>query len=168
MPVNPPSEPLRMFMCAICRKTYHSFLAADGCEAQGKAKEYPIGLMYGDHRPGSPWASQCFAVAQNNIREGSHHNFFDCWTTFDAHGKGDVLPPLKCAHYGIANRGRLSGQEGNLLYDHPAVKRMIWRLESAKIKPLVWLGNEIVDLDEWKRRNTAKGTTDESSLTKTA
>lgn len=61
------------YECEICHESYKDLAKAQGCEAQGKATEYPIGLIFNYRNTDNGWGKTTFAVARNSLRK--HYNY---------------------------------------------------------------------------------------------
>lgn len=59
----------KLYQCEICGLTYEKREDAERCEARGRAKLYPVGMLYS-----AGYKNIVFAVAENHP-EG-HSNFF--------------------------------------------------------------------------------------------
>ncbi|MGB9825284.1 MAG: hypothetical protein ACPLRU_01310 [Desulfofundulus sp.] len=124
-----------LYQCEICGRVYRNREDAGKCEARGRAKVYPVGMLYS-----GGYKDIVFAVAKN-YPEG-HSNFFAAWAARD-NGYGD-------------NYGTEYCEGGLVLYPPdpklPAFQRMVDYLTRCGIPVTVWDGEKPVPLEDWLGR----------------
>ncbi len=128
-----------VYVCEICGVAHSSREAAARCEARPKPREYPVGMIFGNH--GGFYSDITFAVAANNI--DGHSNHIRCWACRD-NGAGDSLGGECCASPGVPNTGMFS-----LDTNHPTFGRLVAYLRNSGIEPAVWDGVRPVPLAEY-------------------
>ena len=126
------------YECEICRRRFATAKEALACE-QRKVPIYPVGLIYGNHTPGTLYCDITFAVARENTIE-RHTNITGSWAC-RSRFYGDSLDDNLC---GSANGLSLSEYDAKLDFEHPTFKRMIEYLESKNIPITIWNGKEPV------------------------
>jgi hypothetical protein len=147
-----PSVPTEQtqYVCDVCSGTHGSMTVAVLCEEQGRGLEYPVGLIFADHRPldpdgtTNPRADRTFAVAENRV--AGHHNWFACYVIGDPPSAVDVVPPRMCGHL---HAGRLTAEEAHVDPARPSLYRLAAALRAEGIKPQVWDGRSAVSWDQW-------------------
>ena len=134
------------YYCEVCDTSFHTAEAAMKCESRPSPPEYPVGMMYGDHRPGTFYEGITFAVARNRI--DGHLNWRNAWACRD-NGAGDSLGEQVC----VADITTLGEHDGHLDPDHPTFKRMVAYLETLDLSSgiQVWNGQQAIPLDQYMR-----------------
>lgn len=134
------------YQCEICNGRYEEEDSALACENKGLAEEYPIGCLWGNHKPEAFYTNITFAVAGNSIGPG-HHGHLNCgasWACRD-NGSGDSLGDQRCGSGTL----KLTDWDAHLDPEHPTFKRMVDWLESQDIPVTVWNGKKAIPLEEY-------------------
>lgn len=125
------------YECPICNMRYDKREWADECLAKGAGKFYPVGTIYGDHRPGAFYEDITLCVAENKIER--HGNFGSSWACRD-NGMGDSLGDQMCA----GNSLTLTKSDKHVDPGSPHFLRMMKFLRDRQIEIRVWDGEEPV------------------------
>jgi hypothetical protein len=111
--------------------------SAMNCAARGRAPEYPIGCIYGNHTEGAMYKDITFAVAENRI--DGHANFGISWACRD-NGAGDSLGESKCSGPSL----RLTKNWSQIDPTAPHFLRMMKYLRANLIEITLWDGEKAV------------------------
>ena len=132
------------YVCEVCqRRFYGGEEARDqamACEARAVPQPFPVGLIFGDHRPGAFCEGMTFCVAQNRV-EG-HVNYLGLWAC-RPRGNDSLGDELCGSQNGYESVAKL---DHHLDREHPTFKRMAAYLRSREITPLVWNGKEVEEV----------------------
>ncbi len=124
------------YECEICGRQFAKRERAAECEGLSR-KEYPVGLIFGDHTPDAFYKDITFAVAK--IRFFGHCNDSPRWACRD-NGAGDSVGEEMCG----GNFLELSEYDAKFSEDHPTFKRMVKFLKSQNIPITIWNGKEAI------------------------
>lgn len=129
------------YKCKICGNRYEDLEYALECASKG-VKEYPIGCIYGDHRPDAFYEKITFAVAENVIER--HMNLGYSWACRD-NGRGDSLGMHTCC----GNSLHLYESLGYLDSNEPHFIRMVKFLKTTDHQITVWDGTKPILLEQF-------------------
>ncbi len=134
-----------LYECPICHLRYDKREWAEDCVARGAGKEYPIGTIYGDTRPGAFYENITLCVAENRIER--HLNAGSSWACRDT-GMGDSIGDSMCA----GNSLTLGESDHHVDPSTPHFQRMVKFLRSRQIDIHVWDGKEAVTYGTFLKR----------------
>ena len=137
------------WQCEICGGRYSEKKWAEKCEASGKAIEYPIGCIYGNHEKGAFYENITFAVATNHTWR--HMNEGASWACRDT-GAGDSLGKSMCS----GNSLSLREHDAKIDRNAPHFKRMVKWLQENNIPVTVWDGSKAVPYKKWMKKQVKK------------
>lgn len=130
------------YICEVCNMSYLTPEDALKCENR-ITPEYPIGLIYGNHRSASDYGNMTFCVG-SKPESDRHTNKQGSWACRD-NGSGDNFGKELCAS---GNGLHLTEHDSFLNHDHPTFKRMVAYLKSVNISILIWNGSEAISYKE--------------------
>jgi hypothetical protein len=131
--------------CEICGAKEKTQAHALICEARGLPQEYPVGLIFGDSRPGAFYEGIVFAIFENKT-EG-HTNYPTLWACRTDRYTGDSLGEDVCCG---GNNVRLNNEDSMVDPHSPEFLRMVrFLLNREDIEPTVWDGEQAIPLNNW-------------------
>lgn len=146
-------ERVVQYKCKICGSRYNTIDAATKCAQRGFGREYPIGCIYGDHRPEAFYEKITFAVAKNRVEIGTmmgHMNNGLSWACRDGVGYGvhDSLGENMCS----GNSLYLNKNKCHVDPSTSHFQRMIKYLRDSQIEITVWDGEKPVTYATFMKR----------------
>lgn len=129
------------YECGICGRRFDNMGDAFACEAEGLAREYPIGCIFACHTAGAMYSNMTFAVASNRLEK--HLNWRTRWACRD-NQYDDCLGENKCG----SDINDLNEYDARIDFNHPTFIRMVEWLKSQSIPITIWNGVEAVPYDE--------------------